>query len=93
MSPVSLDVEMSSGKTLAAEYDNACVKVEPEPEEDPLDNQFDLNGTISDIRSAVAQYSVGTNATVWKFYTQAGVTSPADGAAIEFTTAQPSSSR
>lgn len=82
---VSLDVEMSSGKTLAAEYDNACVKVEPEPEEDPLDNQFDLNGTISDIRSAVAQYSVGTNATVWKFYTQAGVTSPADGAAIEFT--------
>ena len=24
---VSLDVEMSSGKTLAAEYDNACVKV------------------------------------------------------------------
>ena len=82
---VSLDVEMSSGKTLAAEYDNTCVKVEPEPEEEPLDNQFDLNGTISDIRSAVAQYSVGTNATVWKFYTQAGVTSPADGAAIEFT--------
>lgn len=80
---VSLDVEMSSGKTLAAEYDNTCVKVGTE--EEPLDNQFDLNGTISYLQSAVAQYSVGTNVTVWKFYTQAGVTSPADGAAIEFT--------
>lgn len=80
---VSLDVEMSSGKTLAAEYDNACVKVEPE--EDPLDNQFDLNGTISELQSAVAQYSVGTNVTVWKFYTQAGGPSSEEGAAIEFT--------
>ena len=80
---VSLDVEMSSGKTLAAEYDNACVKVEPE--EEPLDNQFDLNGTISELQSAVAQYSVGTNVTVWKFYTQAGGPSSEEGAAIEFT--------
>lgn len=80
---VSLDVEMSSGKTLAAEYDNTCVKVGTE--EEPLDNQFDLNGTISDLQSAVAQYSVGTNVTVWKFYTQAGGPSSEEGAAIEFT--------
>ena len=80
---LSLDAEMSSGKTLAAEYDNTCVKVGTE--EEPLDNQFDLNGTISDLQSAVAQYSVGTNVTVWKFYTQAGGPSSEEGAAIEFT--------
>lgn len=82
---VSLDVEMSSGKTLAAEYDNTCVKVEPEPEEEPLNNQFDLNGTISDLKSAVAQYSLAANTTVWRFYTQPNVVSPTDGAAIVFT--------
>ncbi len=80
---LSLDAEMSSGKTLAAEYDNTCVKVGTE--EEPLDNQFDLNGTISELQSAVAQYSVGTNVTVWKFYTQAGGPSSEEGAAIEFT--------
>ena len=80
---LSLDVEMASGKTLAAEYDNTCLKVESEPVVQPLDNQFELDGVVSDIKSVVASYTVSNNTTDWLFYTQEGIVSPTDGAALK----------
>lgn len=77
---LSLELTMTSGKTLLAEYDGSCAAaVEPEV---PLENQYELNGEVSAIASAVAWYSVSENVTEWTFYTQGGVTEPSESAAL-----------
>lgn len=78
---LSLDLEMASGKTLRAEYDNVCAEAE-EPAS-PLENQYELDGEIFPIGSAVAWYSVSANTTEWTFYTGSGVTEPSGEAAIK----------
>lgn len=77
---LSLELTMTSGKTLLADYDGSCAAaVEPEV---PLENQYELNGEVSAIASAVAWYSVSDNETEWTFYTQGGVTEPSESAAL-----------
>lgn len=82
---LSLDLTMKSGETLLAEYDNVCAEAE-EPLQ-PLENQYELDGEIFSIGSAVAWYSVSANTTEWTFYTDSGVTEPSEDAAIKITVA------
>ena len=70
-----VEVEMESGKTLLARYENTCSEAKlPE-----LNNQYELNGEALAIGSVLKWSNAATGATTYYFYNEADVTEPQDG--------------
>lgn len=70
-----VEVEMESGKTLLARYENTCSEAKlPE-----LNNQYELNGEALTIGSVLKWANAATGATTYYFYNEADVTEPQDG--------------
>lgn len=70
-----VEVEMESGKTLLARYENTCSEAKlPE-----LNNQYELNGEALTIGSVLKWSNATTGATTYYFYNEADVTEPQDG--------------
>lgn len=70
-----VEVEMESGKTLLARYENTCSEAKlPE-----LNNQYELNGEALTIGSVLKWSNAATGATTYYFYNEADVTEPQDG--------------
>lgn len=70
-----VEVEMESGKTLLARYENTCT----EAELPVLNNQYELNGEALTIGSVLKWANAATGATTYYFYNEADVTEPQDG--------------
>ena len=70
-----VEVEMESGKTLLARYENTCT----EAELPVLNNQYELNGEALTIGSVLKWANAATGATAYYFYNEADVTEPQDG--------------
>ncbi|WP_299099319.1 hypothetical protein [uncultured Alistipes sp.] len=70
-----VEVEMESGKTLLARYENTCT----EAELPVLNNQYELNGEAVTIGSALKREDPATGVTTYYFYNEADVTEPQDG--------------
>lgn len=69
-----VEVEMESGKTLLARYENTCNEAKfPE-----LNNQYEFNGEVSAIGSVLKQTDKDSGATTYYFYSETGVTEPQD---------------
>lgn len=70
-----VEVEMESGKTLLARYENTCSEAKlPE-----LNNQYELNGEALTIGSVLKWTNAATGVTTYYFYNEADVTEPQDG--------------
>lgn len=70
-----VEVEMESGKTLLARYENTCAEAKlPE-----LNNQYELNGEALTIGSVLKWSNPTTGATTYYFYNEANITEPQDG--------------
>lgn len=70
-----VEVEMESGKTLLARYENTYT----EAELPVLNNQYELNGEALTIGSVLKWANAATGATTYYFYNEADVTEPQDG--------------
>lgn len=67
-----VEVELKSGKTLLARYNNTCAAVAPKE----LTNQWELNRKITDIGSIVEWLDPAAKTTTWYFYADKDVTAP-----------------
>lgn len=67
-----VEVTLKSGKTLLARYNSTCTEAVPQK----LDNQFELDKSITAIGSVVEWYHPAEGYTTYDFYTQSGVTAP-----------------
>lgn len=76
---VALDIKMTDGTTLRADYDNVCT--ETIEEIIPVDNEYDLDGVRTPILSVVEWYDYQASKTAYHFYSKEGLTAPEDGVA------------
>lgn len=69
-----VEVEMKSGKTLLARYENTCTEAElPQ-----LDNQYEFNGEAFAINSTLKWTNPTTGVTTYYFYNEADINEPQD---------------
>lgn len=71
-----VEVKLKSGKTLLARYNNTCTENLVTPP--TLVNQYELDNTITDIGSVVEWINPVEKTTSYYFYTESGITTPAD---------------
>lgn len=70
-----VEVEMKSGKTLLARYENTCTEAElPE-----LNNQYELNGEAFAINSVLKRTDPTTGIKTYYFYNEINIDEPQDG--------------
>lgn len=81
-----VEVTLKSGKTLLARYNSTCTEAVPQK----LDNQFELNKSITAIGSVVEWLNPADGATTYYFYTQSDITAPSEAtpAAMQITLAK-----
>lgn len=76
-----VEVTLKSGKTLLARYNSTCTEAALAE----LSNQYELDGTINAIGSAVAWRNMPEQRTVYYFYSESGVTEPSGDKTPAFT--------
>ena len=76
-----VEVTLKSGKTLLARYNSTCTEAALAE----LSNQYELDGTINTIGSAVAWRNMPEQRTVYYFYSESGVTEPSGDKTPAFT--------
>lgn len=76
-----VEVTLKSGKTLLARYNSTCTVAALAE----LSNQYELDGTINTIGSAVAWRNMPEQRTVYYFYSESGVTEPSGDKTPAFT--------
>lgn len=68
------EVTLKSGKTLLARYNSTCTEAIPQK----LENQFELDKSITQIGSVVEWLDPADGSATWYFYAQSDVTAPSD---------------
>lgn len=76
-----VEVTLKSGKILLARYNSTCTEAALAE----LSNQYELDGTINAIGSAVAWRNMPERRTVYYFYSESGVTEPSGDKTPAFT--------
>lgn len=69
-----VEVTLKSGKTLLVRYNSTCTEAVPQK----LDNQFELDKTVTAIGSVVEWYNPADGTTTYYFHTQSDITTPSE---------------